>query len=193
MTSSESSVSSQLVEIILSPNPEVRNRSVDAFARTASLAELRAECAALDAFRRQSVNLYERVRAFFFLYAIHRFHIPLKPGLAPTGFVPFDGYTFLLNRRFEEAIDIFLKAEATQGPNEAISSALAEAYHSIGFQTLRSSAPDVRSVRGNQWMLCIHRRPASPHCPGSFAAPAHRSVRSCKRPPCVDGPVAQRR
>jgi hypothetical protein len=156
MTSSESSVSSQLVEIILSPNPEVRNRSVDAFARTASLAELRAECAALDAFRRQSVNLYERVRAFFFLYAIHRFHIPLKPGLAPTGFVPFDGYTFLLNRRFEEAIDIFLKAEATQGPNEAISSALAEAYHSIGFQTLADQVRrSVRSVRGNQWMFRI--------------------------------------
>jgi hypothetical protein len=156
MTSSKSSVSSQLVEIILSSNPDVRNRSVDAFARTASLAELRAECAALDAFRRQSANLYERVRALFFLYAIHRFHMPLKPGLAPTGFVPFDGYTFLLNRRFEEAIDIFLRAETTQGPSEAISSALAEAYHSSGFQTLADQVRrSVRSVRGNQWMFRI--------------------------------------
>ena len=38
--------------------------------------ELLAECQALDRFRRSSDNLYERVRALFFLYAIHRFHIP---------------------------------------------------------------------------------------------------------------------
>ena len=34
---------------------------------------------ALDRFRRSSDNLYERVRALFFLYAIHRFHIPSRP------------------------------------------------------------------------------------------------------------------
>ncbi len=33
---------------------------------------------ALDRFRRASDNLYERVRALFFLYAIHRFHLPLR-------------------------------------------------------------------------------------------------------------------
>ena len=45
---------------------------------TASAEALLAECAALDAFRRQSDNLYERVRALFFLYAIYRFHLPGK-------------------------------------------------------------------------------------------------------------------
>jgi hypothetical protein len=146
----------QLTEIIVSADPAVRNRSVDAFARSASLATLHAECAALDAFRRQSDNLYERVRALFFLYAIHRFHMPQKSGMNRRGFIPFDGYTFLLNRRFEEAIDVFLKAEAAQGPSEAISSALAEAYHSLGFQTLADQVRrSVRSVRGNQWMFRI--------------------------------------
>ncbi|OQA44527.1 MAG: UTP--glucose-1-phosphate uridylyltransferase [Chloroflexi bacterium ADurb.Bin325] len=127
---------------------------MDAFARAATRDELLAECAELDAFRRASRNLYERVRALFFLYAIHRFHLPAKPGVAARGFIPFDGYTYLLRRRFEEAIDVFLRAQASQGPNESVSSALAEAYHRLGFQTLADQVRrSVRSVRGNQWMF----------------------------------------
>ncbi len=146
----------QLRTIITSSDPQVRNRSVDAFCRAASLDQLLAECTELDAFRRTSSNLYERVRALFFLYAIHRFHLPNKPGVSDRGFIPFDGYSYLLRRRFEEAIDIFLKAQAVQGPNESVSSALAEAYHRLGFQTLADQVRrSVRSVRGNQWMFRI--------------------------------------
>jgi hypothetical protein len=53
-------------------DPAARDRSIDAACRDASLAELLAECAALEAFRRTSANLYERVRSLFFLYAVHR-------------------------------------------------------------------------------------------------------------------------
>jgi hypothetical protein len=149
-------VTGQLVTIITSPDAAVRDRSVDAFCRSASLAELLAECAELDAFRRHSDNLYERVRALFFLYNTHRFHLPRKPGVQSRGFIPFDGYSYLLARRFEEAIDVFLKAQDAQGPNESVSSALAEAYHRIGFQTLADQVRrSVRSVRGNQWMFRI--------------------------------------
>ncbi|MBM4458968.1 MAG: UTP--glucose-1-phosphate uridylyltransferase [Chloroflexi bacterium] len=148
--------SQYLVHIITAPDPETRNRSLDAFCRSASLAELLAECQALEAFRRSSDNLYERVRALFFLYAIHRFHIPLKPGLQPKGFISWDGYTHLLRRRFEEALDIFLRSQAAQGPSEAVSSALAEVYHRLGFQTLADQVRrSVRSVRGNQWMFRV--------------------------------------
>ncbi|MCX6029796.1 MAG: UTP--glucose-1-phosphate uridylyltransferase [Chloroflexi bacterium] len=149
-------MTSQLITIITSPDPATRNRSVDAFARAATLAELMIECASLDAFRRASDNLYERVRALFFLYDIHRFHLPDKPGIRSRGFVPFEGYNYLLKRRFEEAIEVFLRAQAEQGPNEAVSSALAEAYHRLGFQTLADQVRrSVRSVRGNQWMFRI--------------------------------------
>ena len=72
-------MSSRLIDIITARDPDVRNRSLDAFCRAASLPELLDECAALEAFRRASDNLYERVRALFFLYAIHRFHLPLPP------------------------------------------------------------------------------------------------------------------
>ncbi|MCB9420660.1 MAG: UTP--glucose-1-phosphate uridylyltransferase [Ardenticatenaceae bacterium] len=143
-----------LIEIITSSDPAIRNRSLDAFGRSAPLAMLLDECAKLDAFRRQSDNLYERVRALFFLYALHRFHLPTKPELAGNGRIPFEGYLNLLNRRFEEAIDIFLAAQAADGPNDSISSALAAAYHRLGFQTLADQVRrSVRSVRGNQWMF----------------------------------------
>ncbi len=147
---------SELTKIITAADAETRNRSLDAFCRAASLSELLAECAALDQLRRDSDNLYERVRALFFLYAIHRFHLPLKPGMQAKGLIPFDGYTNLLKRRFEEAIEIFLAVQTAHGPNEGSSSALAAAYHNLGFQTLADQVRrSVRSVRGNQWMFRI--------------------------------------
>jgi hypothetical protein len=149
-------VTGHLRAIITATDPGIRNRSVDAWARQASLDELLAECADLDRFRRQSDNLYERVRALFFLYAIHRFHLPEKPGAPQRGFVPFAGYSYLLRRRFEESIDIFLREQAAQGPNQSVSSALAAAYHRLGFQTLADQVRrSVRSVSGNQWMFRI--------------------------------------
>ena len=145
---------SQLTGIITAGDPAVRNRSLDAFCRAATGEDLRRECEALDRFRRASDNLYERVRALFFLYAIHRFHLPFKPGAGGRASIPFRGYDHLLKRRFEEAIDIFLAAESETGPNAAISSALAAAYRGLGFQTLAGQVRrSVRTVRGNQWMF----------------------------------------
>ena len=145
---------SQLVQIITSADPAVRDRSLDAFCRTASLRELMDECASLEVFRRQSENLYERVRALFFLYAIHRFHLPQRLSRQRGALVPYDGYAHLLKRRFEEAIDLFMAVQQQNGPSEGISSALAQAYHDLGFQTLANQVRrSVRSVRGNQWMF----------------------------------------
>jgi galactokinase/mevalonate kinase-like predicted kinase len=145
---------SQLTGIVTAADPTVRNRSLDAFCRAATLAELQSESAALDRFRRASDNLYERVRALFFLYAIHRFHLPFKPGVRAQAPIPFSGYDHLLSRRFEEAIEIFLAAQSANGDSAAISSALAAAYHGLGFQTLAGQVRrSVRTVRGNQWMF----------------------------------------
>ncbi|MCC7353801.1 MAG: UTP--glucose-1-phosphate uridylyltransferase [Anaerolineae bacterium] len=145
-----------LTEIITSSDSAVRNRSLDAFCRAASLDALLAECRGLDHLRRTSDNLYERVRASLFLYAIHRFHLPFKPGTQAKGLVPYEGYHHLLQRRFEEAIEVFLRAQEAQGPNDAASSALAAAYHRLSFQTLADQVRrSVRSVRGNQWMFRV--------------------------------------
>ncbi len=147
-------MSSRLTEIIIAKDPAVRNQSLDAVCRAATLEQLLAQCGALDSFRRDSENLYERVRALFFLYAIHRFHIPRIADLNRRGLIPFHGYEHLLQRRFEEAIDEFLSVQQRQGPSDAISSALATAYHRLAFQTLADQVRrSVRSVRGNQWMF----------------------------------------
>ncbi len=146
----------RLVSIITAADGALRDTSLDSCCREMPLEALLRECEELDRFRRSSTNLYEQVRALFFLYAIHRYHIPVKPGLRPGGNIPFEGHTHLLRRRFEEAIDLFLGAQEAGGPGDAISSALASAYYGLGFQTLANQVRrSVRSLRGNQWMFRI--------------------------------------
>jgi hypothetical protein len=147
-------MSSSLIDLITSADPATRNRSMDALCSELSFEALLAECERLDAFRRRSENLYERVRALFFLSAIHRFHLPGRAELKPSGHIPFQGYEQLLQRRFEEAIDVLVQAQQTDGPSDALSSALAAAYHRLAFQTLADQVRrSVRTVRGNQWMF----------------------------------------
>ncbi len=158
-----------LISIITSPDEAMRNQSLEAFAKSAPVEGLLAACSELDLFRRQADNLYERVRALFFLAAIHRFHLPAKLGTANSergndpasgignpgsALIPFHGFEQLLNRRFEEAIDTFLSDQQTLGPSDGLSSALAAAYHRLAFQTLADQVRrSVRTVRGNQWMF----------------------------------------
>jgi hypothetical protein len=145
---------SRLTSIITAEKQNVRDQSLDAFCQSARLNELLQECGSLEEFRHTSGNLYEQVRALFFLYAIHRFHMPGKTGRSSGGLIPFEGYDDLLHRRFEEAIQRFLAVQSAGGPQDGISSALAAAYRSLGFQTLANQVrSSVRSVRGNQWMF----------------------------------------
>jgi len=145
---------SALTALITSDNPRLRDRSLDSFCLAATLRELLAECHALEEFRHSRGSLYEQVRALFFLYAIHRFHIPSREGVSSRGRIPFDAHEDLLNRRFEEAIQRLLAVQSECGPGDGISSALASAYRSLGFQTLANQVrSSVRSVRGNQWMF----------------------------------------
>jgi hypothetical protein len=147
---------SELWTIITAADPALRNRSLDAFCRSATTQQLIAEAAELETLRRSSTNLYERVRALFFLYAIHRFHLPARrePAARGRALIPFRGYEKLLTRRYEEAISIFLDAQAAQGLSDGLSSALAAAYRGLAFQTLAEQVRrSVRSVRGNQWMF----------------------------------------
>src|SRR5688572_32313378 len=104
-------MTSRLTEIIIAGDARVRDQALDTLCRDWPAAKLLEECEALDRFRRKSTNLYERVRALFFLYAINRFHLPLRREAGGRGRVPFEGYAHLLSRRFEEAIDSFLEQQ----------------------------------------------------------------------------------
>ncbi|MFO0925891.1 MAG: hypothetical protein U0736_02500 [Gemmataceae bacterium] len=144
----------RLRAVVTAHDDQTRNQSVDAVVRGATLSTLLAECDDLEAFRRGCDNLYQRVRALFFLHALYRYHLPATGALATGGHVPFVGFERLLARRFDEAVRLFLHARDTEGPGEAIASALAEAYRALAFQTLADQVRrSVRSVRGNQWMF----------------------------------------
>ncbi|MFM8704775.1 MAG: UTP--glucose-1-phosphate uridylyltransferase, partial [Planctomycetia bacterium] len=151
-------VSRRLVEIITADDPAVRDRSLESVCAGATADELLAEADALEAFRHDTGSLYHRVRALFFLFGIHRFHLPdrLPAGGRAAALVPHAGYEHLLNRRFEEAIAVFLENQRDRGPSDAISSALASAYRELGLQTLANQVrKSVRSLRGNQWMFRV--------------------------------------
>ena len=145
---------SALVAIITAKDRSVRDQALDALCRKMSVDQLVGECLALEEFRQASQNLYEQVRALFFLYAIYRFYLPGKVTAPSRALIPFEGYSDLLQRRFEQAIRCFLAVQASHGPQDGISSALAAAYRSLGFQTLANQVRgSVRSVYGNQWMF----------------------------------------
>ncbi len=140
-----------LTGIIVSDDPDIRNASMDAFCRTQDLSGLLAECRELDDFRRTSQNLYHRSRAQLFLYAIHRYHLPLHTRAA--GKIPYVAALAIMDRRFEEAIDLMLAAQEKEGPGSSLSSGLASGYYNLCFQTLRAQVRrSVRAIRGNQWM-----------------------------------------
>ncbi|MFO0851351.1 MAG: UTP--glucose-1-phosphate uridylyltransferase [Gemmataceae bacterium] len=145
-----------LTDIITAADPASRNRPLAAACASLSYRDLLAERDALDAFRRTSTSLYDRVRALFFLYAINRFHLPARPELPLDGRIPYLGVERLLARRFDEAIRVFRAAEAEYGPSDPLCSGLAAAYHAKAFQTLADQVrQSVRSVPGNRWMFRI--------------------------------------
>jgi hypothetical protein len=146
-----------LIRLVTSPDPDVRDRSLESEITGMDTEDLLEACQALEEFRHGSENLYERVRALFFLAAIRRYHLPerlAKNRNASPASIPFAGYSHLLARRFEEAIAVFLQQEEEDGASDGLSSALAAAYHQLAFQTLADQVRrSVRSVRGNQWMF----------------------------------------
>lgn len=143
-----------LLQVITSDDPDVRNLSLDRYCENRTAEQLLADCDQLDVFRRSCENLYERVRALFFLYAIYRFHLPPVLAGRETGHIPFAGYEQLLGRRFPEAIDTFLQTQRELGLSVTLTSAIAEAYHRLAFQTLANQVRrSVRTVKGNQWMF----------------------------------------
>jgi len=141
-------------DIILAADASVRDIAIDRWCDGRPTAELLGACDELEDFRRREGNLYRRVRALFFLSAIHRYHLPERADYPRTGRVPYAGFTCLLDRRFEEAIAHLRRAQGEQGPNDTLSSALGSAYQALAFQTLADQVRrTVRSTRGNAWMF----------------------------------------
>jgi galactokinase/mevalonate kinase-like predicted kinase len=145
-----------LVATITSSDPAIRDRSLWDLVQGATTAELLAGCDELETLRRESQNLYQRVRASIFLHAIYRYRLQESADLDSTGLIPFDGFTDLAERRFEQAISVLRATLQREGPNSAVASALAQAYEQITYQTLADQVRrSVRGCAGSRWMFRV--------------------------------------
>lgn len=146
----------ELLQTITAVDPEIRDQSLERLCHDATRDELLEACHELDEFRRNCTNLYQRVRALFYLAAIYRYLLPPRFSPEAGGRVPYSGFQHLLQRRFDEAIDEFRDELVTAGATDTICSALAAAYYELAFTTLADQVRRcVRSVQGNQWMFRI--------------------------------------
>ena len=129
--------------------------ALERFCRAASFDDLLTAARTLHAYAHDpETNIYQRVRALLQASAIYRFYLPERPELTTTGTIPYHGHELVLSCRFNEAIETFLKAAASDKMSDPLASALAVAYHGLGFQLLAQQVQRcVRSTRGNRWMF----------------------------------------
>ena len=144
------------IETIVSKEPEKRNRSFYKLASSFTSKELLSLLLELEEFRKNTPNLYEKVRSILFLYAGFRFFLAEDATIPQAGTINYTGFEDLLGRRFESAINVFLNSVKNVGPNAALLSALADGYHQLSFQILANQVrKSVRSSKGNQWMFRV--------------------------------------
>jgi hypothetical protein len=144
-----------LIEAIMAPSQEAKMGVLERFCQTSSFSDLLGAARALHDFSHDpKTNVYHRVRALLQTSAIYRLYLPQRAELALTGTIPYQGHELVLSCRFNEAIDAFLAAASAGEMNDPLASALAVAYHGLGFQILASQVQrSVRSTRGNRWMF----------------------------------------
>ncbi|HET9952870.1 MAG TPA: UTP--glucose-1-phosphate uridylyltransferase [Polyangiaceae bacterium] len=176
-----------LIAAILQSEPQARIGVLERFADHASLAELTRAARELHEFASQPEhNLYQRVRAIFQAHALYRYWIPARPELRRAGRIPRQGHELLLARHYAAATDAFLAEADQHGLNDPLSSALAAAYHGLGFQLLSEQVQrSVRSLRGNRWMfraghaldqpLRVHERLKQPDPAGFYPVLVERT------------------
>jgi len=154
--SARTSPPNPLIETITGDDPAVRDRSIGDLLAGRSTAEVLGLAEGLEAFRVDSKNLYQRVRASMFLHAIYRYRVQDAPDVPSGGTIPFAGFTDLMERRFEQAIAAFRRSIGRDGINGSVASALAQGYERITYQTLADQVRrSVRSCQGNRWMFRV--------------------------------------
>ncbi len=162
-----------LVARLESDDPRLGDTPLEDLLGPADHDDLAQAAAALDRTWRATDNLYRRVRALLELYALHRFYVPRQPAVVRRGRLPVDAIEHLRQRRFEQAVDRCLAAERKEGTSAALSSALAEAYRGLAFDTLAQQVrASVRSSEGNGWLFDDGVPPA-----GALRLPSEWSAR----------------
>ncbi len=142
------------IEVIESENNDINNRSFESLCEGQSTHNLLRLSNELEIFRKKADNLYHRVRATHFLFALFRFYLQDSPEFSASGVIPESGFKYLLDRKFEQALSVFFEAIHNNAPNGALFSAIASAYHGLTFSTLAKQVRhSVKSAKGNRWMF----------------------------------------
>ena len=140
-----------IIETITSLSPEIRNRTMEDLFESLGKKDLLDTVYHLDEFRRKTRNLYYRVRASLFLFAIHRFYLIGKGHLKALGKIPYSGIKHALKRNFEKAIDVYLSQANKYGFDEALCSSLGDAYHKLAFSYLLDQVhKSIETSSGNE-------------------------------------------
>ncbi|MCK5511498.1 MAG: UTP--glucose-1-phosphate uridylyltransferase, partial [Thermodesulfovibrionia bacterium] len=129
-------MSTTLIETILSEDESIRNRSINSLLQGKNKDDLLKIADDTEEFRRNSNNLYHKVRASLYLFVIYRFFLMPHEKIKQHGTIPFAGVRASLERDFAKSIAIFLKEIKKNKLNSALFSAIAESYHKISFQYL---------------------------------------------------------
>ncbi len=104
-------------------------------------------------FVRTSNNLYHRVRSLFFLYAIHRFHLPRQLAGRECGRIPLKASSTCCSEDSSKP-SASLTSNKSKMAQASLSARTRGSLSSIGFSTLADQVrKSVRTVRGNQWMF----------------------------------------
>ena len=144
------------IKTITSQETNIRNKSFQELCAGLTPPQILSYLQELEQFRKETSNLYEKVRASIFLYAGFRFRLLDSSTINAPGKIPIEGYENLLNRNFEKAISLFHSSITDNMPLENLFSCLAECYHQNTFQLLADQVrKSVRSSGGNQWMFRV--------------------------------------
>ncbi len=130
-------MSNVLVETIVSEDEAVRHRSIDSLLHDKDRGQILKLAGELEAFRTSSDNLYHKVRASLFLFAIYRFHLMRDRKTPGQGKIPSDGVKAAFARDFEKSIAVYLREINDKGVrNRTVFSAVADAYYKLSFKYL---------------------------------------------------------
>jgi galactokinase/mevalonate kinase-like predicted kinase len=129
-------MSNELIETIVSEDKSLRNRSINYLLQNKNKDELLKFAEELEALRISSSNLYHKVRASLFLYAIYRFYLQEDIEIKSCGRIPLEGVKAARHKNFEESIAIHLKEIENGNLNGAVCSAIAHSYYQLAFKYL---------------------------------------------------------
>ncbi|MDP8236366.1 MAG: hypothetical protein P9M08_08280, partial [Candidatus Erginobacter occultus] len=145
-----------LIETITSDDPEIRDRTAEELLAGRTAEELIRLAGEVDRFLWRSKNLYERVRAALFLFAIYRFFLPAAgPGRSEP--LPAAAGRMLRGRNWTGALRQ-LRPLLGDDPPEPARSAAAEAYYRLAFSLLLDQVHDsIARTAGNEELFQLSR------------------------------------